>query len=261
MVKSLYRLRPWLLVPEVATHLSIAFGEDITEADVLRLGLDEQLVLSVNLVNGAPGRLAKRTPARDVGSTDFQYRISDNEVLVPVNARPLGRDRTSGVWDLPLVGGERRVVENRYQALLGSGIRIRYEGDETLFSRTDGTWFVLDVPFDVPFDEQELPTPIDLPEDAVLVVRTTALDALKARIRGDLPSPVKKLGPREKTSLLLIIATLAELAKLDVSDTAKASKALERAMTTALGRRRDRRTIKGFLDEIPDALEKTDEEA
>ena len=32
-------------------------------------------------------------------------------------------------------------------------------------------------------------------------------------------------------------------------------------MTTALGRRRDRRTIKGFLDEIPDALEKTDEEA
>lgn len=48
MAELLYRLKKWLTVPDAAAHLSIAFGEEVTEADVLRLGLDGHLTLSVN---------------------------------------------------------------------------------------------------------------------------------------------------------------------------------------------------------------------
>ena len=53
-IKSkLFKLKEWLTIPETAKHLSIMFGEDVTEADVLRLGLDRHLKLSVNFVNHA----------------------------------------------------------------------------------------------------------------------------------------------------------------------------------------------------------------
>jgi hypothetical protein len=56
-IKSkLFNLKKWLLVPEVARYLSILFGEEVTEADVLRLGLDGHLKLSVNFVNHAKAK-------------------------------------------------------------------------------------------------------------------------------------------------------------------------------------------------------------
>lgn len=51
-IKSkLFKLKEWLTIPETAKHLSIMFGEEVTEADVLRLGLGKHLKLSVNFVN------------------------------------------------------------------------------------------------------------------------------------------------------------------------------------------------------------------
>jgi len=38
-LKKLLKLKDWLTVPDAARHLSILFGEDVTEADVLRFGL------------------------------------------------------------------------------------------------------------------------------------------------------------------------------------------------------------------------------
>lgn len=53
-IKSkLFKLKKWLTIPETAKHLSIMFGEEVAEADVLRLGLDRHLKLSVNFVNHA----------------------------------------------------------------------------------------------------------------------------------------------------------------------------------------------------------------
>ena len=57
-MKKLLKLREWLTVPEAAGHLSILFGEDVTEADVLRLALDGHLTLSVNFVNIMPRPVA-----------------------------------------------------------------------------------------------------------------------------------------------------------------------------------------------------------
>ena len=54
LIKSkLFNLKKWLTIEESAKYLSIMFDEDVSEADVLRLGLDKHLKLSVNFVNYA----------------------------------------------------------------------------------------------------------------------------------------------------------------------------------------------------------------
>lgn len=49
---KLFNLKEWLTVADAARHLSIVFGEELSEADVLQLGLDGHLRLSVYFVNG-----------------------------------------------------------------------------------------------------------------------------------------------------------------------------------------------------------------
>lgn len=55
-MSKLFKLKEWLSVADAAQHLTIAFGEEVTEADVLRLALDGHLQLSVNFVNHAKAR-------------------------------------------------------------------------------------------------------------------------------------------------------------------------------------------------------------
>lgn len=58
-MSKLFKLKEWLTVPDAAKHLSIAFGEEVSEADVLRLALDGHLKLSVNFVNHAQARCGR----------------------------------------------------------------------------------------------------------------------------------------------------------------------------------------------------------
>ena len=58
-MKKLYQLKKWLNIEDAARHLTIVFGEPVSEADVLQLGLDGHLKLSVNFVNGAVARYGK----------------------------------------------------------------------------------------------------------------------------------------------------------------------------------------------------------
>jgi hypothetical protein len=93
-LKKLLNLKPWLTLPAAARHLSILFGEDVSEADVLRLGLDRHLTLSVDFVNhayGRPGRLvplskAKRSTVPPLGTGEpitflHGYLLDDNNVV------------------------------------------------------------------------------------------------------------------------------------------------------------------------------------
>lgn len=58
-MSKIYKLREWLTVPEAAKQLSLSFGEEVTEADILRLALEKQLRLSVYFVNKARTRIGK----------------------------------------------------------------------------------------------------------------------------------------------------------------------------------------------------------
>jgi hypothetical protein len=50
-MSKLLKMKAWLTASETAKHLSTLFGEDVSEADVLRLALDEKLKIAFNLVN------------------------------------------------------------------------------------------------------------------------------------------------------------------------------------------------------------------
>ncbi|MGZ8982780.1 MAG: hypothetical protein ACXW11_02355 [Methylotenera sp.] len=58
-MSKLFKLKEWLILSDAAKHLSIAFGEVVSEADVLRLALDGHLKLSVNFVNHTRARRGK----------------------------------------------------------------------------------------------------------------------------------------------------------------------------------------------------------
>ena len=63
---KLFNLKEWLTVTDAARHLAIVFGEDVTEADVLRLALDGRLRLSVYFVNHATARCGKVVTREEV---------------------------------------------------------------------------------------------------------------------------------------------------------------------------------------------------
>ena len=69
-MSKLFKLKEWLTVADAARHLSIAFGEDVTEADVLRLALDGRLHLSVYFVNHATARCGNV-----VGLEEVEWRL------------------------------------------------------------------------------------------------------------------------------------------------------------------------------------------
>jgi len=89
-MSKLFNLKEWLTVADAARHLSIVFGEEVTEADVLRFALDGHLRLSVNFVNGThacQGKIAswEETKWTLVPSLGKQLRF--NPELSTVNAR------------------------------------------------------------------------------------------------------------------------------------------------------------------------------
>lgn len=131
-MSKLLKLKEWLTVEYAAKRLSISAGEDITEADILRLALDGHLTLSVFFVNHARGRSARIEP---IGIQHFSNAPSIFEYGPPrygvIEGEPLPNqkevliyegdeqkpERLEGVWDLLMLGAERLDVEHAYQNL------------------------------------------------------------------------------------------------------------------------------------------------
>jgi hypothetical protein len=78
-LKKLVKFKAWLTLPETARYLSIVLGEDVTEADVLRLALDEHLELSVNFVNGASAQCNKIAKDEPPHVQSVNIEMSDEE--------------------------------------------------------------------------------------------------------------------------------------------------------------------------------------
>ena len=93
-----------------------------------------------------------------------------------------------------------------------------------------------------------------LPGDSVFVVRTSALKELEAVVSQREQPPEKPIERRERTSLFVIIAALAKMAKIDVKKPSAAAIAIE-TQTELMGTRVAARTIENHLNRIPEALE------
>ena len=276
-MRKLLKLKKWLTLPEAARELSILYDEEVSEADLLGFALDGHLTLSVHLVNGAIGRCGPIVPIEDVKSRTVPsldgadtlvlydgLRVSEGEVLV-YDKEVLGLE---GVWDLSMLGAERLDVGRRLQELTGGPELDLVSLDGPIVSHS-GKFCQLvarsrrtppsyssergDSPAE-PEDPDYFYPAEGLPSDSVLVVRVSALEALKARI-AQVDAPAEKpLGTRERTTLLVIIAALAKLAGLDLNRTTKAATAIE-AETTRMGVRVSARSIEDHLKRIPAARE------
>jgi hypothetical protein len=263
-LKKLLSLKEWITVPEAARHLGLLFEEDVSEADVLRLALDGQLKLSLNLVNGAwclRGPLVSEENAkRDTSSLDERGRhplegsmIHDGRVIECGTEVKF----VNGVWDLSMLGPERTDIENRYQALTnGPAVGLQFISGPIL-CRDDGTHCEIVTP-----QEENKHTYLranywlarSLPADSVLVVRTSALRDLEDRVSEPDKRAEKEIQRRERSTLLVIIAALAEMHKVDLKKASSAAKAIE-SQTALMGARVAARTIEEHLKRVPDALE------
>lgn len=163
-MSKIYKLREWLTVSEAAKQLSILFGEEVTEADLLRLALDRRLRLSVYFVNHAMARCGKVIPWEETdwwlfpnsdslpggrrilekadSATGVKCQSAPTKLAELFNEIPEGeRDdfyplmrslnidgerfvtlsdnvtTLRGVWDLPMIGGEKLDVEHMFQNL------------------------------------------------------------------------------------------------------------------------------------------------
>jgi hypothetical protein len=113
------------------------------------------------------------------------------------------------------------------------------------------------------FTERDLKTPWDhpdnfhpaggLPRDSVLVVRTSALRSLQTRV-AELEESARPLERRERTTLLVMLAALAKLARIDLSRPSSAAVAIE-SQTMLMGARVAARTIETHLKRVPGAVE------
>lgn len=290
---TLAKLKKWLTIPEAARYLALIFGEDVVEADVLRLGLDGHLRLSVRFVNFAYAvRHRERTPAeaaesmalinelaervrisRQTGSPKPPPRPPSTPAQRPLAAATADEgDRNivtlrDEVYDLPMIGGERLDVEHEYERQTGGPEITLINIDGTFVDAEDGTRFSLRdrLPAEtlhIAAGSKKVPVEWypagGLPENSVLVVRSAALHALETRVSEASALPDfagRPLGERERATLLTIIAALADAAGIDILKPSKAAGTIE-ALTVAKGARVSARSIEDHLKSIPDALER-----
>lgn len=251
-------LREWLVLDEAVEHFSSLMEEPVTEADVLGWALDGHLNLSVYLPEGTPAdswELSEDWDRPDNTAKNYWEDIERPEITKPV--------RIDGVWDLVLVPPTSQLIERRHNELRGLppisvnttvGALVDRAGREN----TEATLRCrLRIEGAMP---SSAPAPV-LPSGSRFVVRTTAIAAFVSAVsKLVVPSPTdsldKPLGTRERTSLLIVIAALANHdKKIPLTSPSKAAEAIE-ALTEAMGARISARRIEDYLNLIPDALER-----
>ena len=262
-MSKLLKLKEWLTVPDAARHLSILFDEEVGEADVLRLALDGYLRLSVRFMDPSPALFGTIHTVDDTSECFDPSSISDvdkredeaeraTRVLIDYSDNLVldveGELHVDGIWDLLMRGGERAYVENKYQEMTNGPAVYPFYLEEGIYlvKEVAGTTKACRL-------RPELPDG-GIPNDSHLVVRTAALQELEKSLSAAEKPIEKPLGKRKEDTLLVIIAALAKMAKIDVTKPSRAASTIEN-QTELMGARVAARTIENHLNRIPEALE------
>lgn len=212
-MSKILKLQEWFTLSNAAKYLSKKLDEEVGEADILRLGLDRQLTLSVYFANHIPGLLGEiktcdnqrkeMLPASEGLDKETLVLIGDffvqlegrgkyveaiGEIIVGVEITGDRITGLKGVWDLPLLGGETTFVENLYMNHIGGPALTGVYLDGSFVRKPDGTFYQLQERFDenhvqklmASENHKELNEYFPaccLPEGSVLVVRTEVLNA------------------------------------------------------------------------------------
>lgn len=198
-MNKLFRLKKWLTVADAARHLTIVFGEDVTEADVLRLALDEKLRLSIFLADEyVYAKRVHKVPIPEFLTTNSENSIFVSNVDSLLSVEDDKIFRLSGVLDLPMIDLDRMEIENEYRRLTSEmevgdfgGGKFYIEASGQLYALHDPQpppWHIkIDPPGGVEqFMRQSALTHYsasqEIPGHSIIVVRTEALRNLEASL-------------------------------------------------------------------------------
>lgn len=276
-MSKLFKLKKWVTIQDAAKRLAITFGEPVTEADLFRLALDGHLKLSVYLVNAAYGRQCVPVKFEEIEWREVPALDGKSTIKLPEGGRvwadELGcfqvkrdvQQMDSGLWDVPLSGGERIDVEFAYQQLTNGPEVTAVSLEGVLLSSTDGMLFEIQTHYsdNEYFSKEDLKKPFlhrdnfhsagALPNDVVFVIRTDVLMDFEKSQDDVLNAVENPLGTKERNTLLTIIAALCKEAKLDHTKPAKTA-GLIQSTADGMGLSIGESTIEGHLKKIPDAL-------
>ena len=212
-VSAALALRKWHTLEESAKFLTDRTGKRIIVAEIVRLAIEQQLEMSLNLPSPVRARLV----------SDNQKDTSKSENL-------------HGIWELPASGEALFALEALHASLRGwvsadrdvrNGVTVRRDGQSwELQPHKTGSSYSTRVVSPVPYGAQFV---VAMPELKKLV---EAIRANAPRQEDDRP-----LETRERETLLTILAALAVHAGLD-----KNASAIE-GLTEDVGKRISERTI------------------
>jgi hypothetical protein len=229
-MSKLFKLKEWLTVADAARRLAVAFGEDVTEADVLRLALDARLRLSVHFaghVKAWPGKINTYGDPTDFVQlpdganfqTEIGIRLSKTRIM-KVEQRLV---HLEGLCDLTMIGNEKYHVDEIYRSLAGwpRGRVLSSEGSFLTVHGVEGIYALQREPNEkFSIDLQPLPwhpegyiPAFGLPTDCVLVVRTEALREFELSVNEPTGKGEQPLTTRERETFLNIIGVMLELLK------------------------------------------------
>lgn len=121
-------LKKWFDLAEASEYVSKLLGDEIKIVDLVRYAIDGHLQLSARFVGHQPARVghivaSSQLKPRSVPSLDGEGTV---ELLggIPLGGTEAivfeeGESFITGIFNLPMFGGERVSIENRYQELKG----------------------------------------------------------------------------------------------------------------------------------------------
>lgn len=238
-MSKLFKLKKWHSLYDAAKAMSVALKESIGASDLLRLALDGHLVMSTHFVNGAYGSPCVPVDLEKIEWKDLPSLDGERTLRMAANGRVFEHEgrfyqvRNSivnledGVWDLPLMGGERIDVEFQYQQMNFGPEPTAVSLEGVFVQSIEGQIYELQSRLELgsstkgrPFMERENFHPAGaLPEDSVLVVRTASIEGFIKQYGGEEGAnhshertvEEKPLLSRERETLLNIIGVMLEL--------------------------------------------------
>jgi hypothetical protein len=267
---KLFALKHWVELEEAARYLSILIGEEANRDDLLRLGLDGHLTLSVRFTSATSARCGRTIPLAEAKRHEIPTLEGDGffvcieGTVIPGERVIVFEEQVTTIvdlWDLPMLGGDRLEVENLYERARWREAPELFNMEGSFVVSPDGLYCQLLDRFEErrgppnkPYHPDNYYPAAGLPDDSVIVVRTEALRQFASRLSDESEVEAKPLERRERATLLTIVAALAKLAKVDLSKPSKAAVAIE-SETALMGARVAARTIENHLKRIPEALE------
>ena len=279
----LFNLKNWLTIEEAAKHLSALLQEEVSAADVLQLGIDQKLQISVRFVNhvyALRGKIINLADAsyKEIPALSSPDKNGTSKFVRIYNGVRIGHDQIfesddtlitlTGVWDLPMLGGEYLDVVNSYQLMTNQadvelitldGVFIRglegsiFELREFLETSTskDETEHVEKKSIPRSCDKPHYPAGA-LPHDSDLVVRPKAILDFQASYLTP-QNADKPIGTNERNTLLSVIAALCHDSGIDYRDRSFAAEICR--MSEKIGIFVSDDTVRRIAGKIPDALE------